>query len=91
MKKATLQNMNWTGGDGAVFQAVFLGRLRRDRLASSFSYFQTESASCPPASIPIIGEKSSRGKGCGMDLPKLMLDYAFGQREMKYQDDEVFT
>jgi RimJ/RimL family protein N-acetyltransferase len=80
MIKATQQNMNWTGGDGAVFQADFPGHARRDRLASSFFNSQTESASRPPTSIPIIGEKSVRGKGCGKDMAKLMLDYAFGHQ-----------
>ena len=28
----------------------------------------------------IIGEKSARGKGCGMEVAKLMLDYAFGHQ-----------
>jgi hypothetical protein len=51
MTKAAQQSKNWKGGNGAVFQAVFPGLARRDRLESSFFNSQTESASRPPASI----------------------------------------
>jgi len=52
MTKTAQQSKNWKGWNGAVFQAVFPDLARRDRLASSFFYSQTESASRPPASIP---------------------------------------